>query len=87
MSLIKKLQDLGEDLPEVAAPAANYVPYVVENGFVSISGQLPFLNGEKMHIGKSVRSEYSGPVERGFGRGFVAPETLCEAWRFRQRHT
>ena len=52
MTLDEKLKEIGENLPEIAAPAANYVPYVVENGFVSISGQLPFLNGEKMFIGK-----------------------------------
>lgn len=47
-----KLEDIGEALPEVAAPAANYVPYILENGFLSISGQLPFINGEKMFIGR-----------------------------------
>ena len=52
MSLAQKLEELGEKLPEVAAPAANYDPYVVEGGLVSISGQLPFLNGEQKFIGK-----------------------------------
>ena len=52
MRLEEKLKELGEELPEVAAPAANYVPYVMEEGLLSISGQLPFLNGERNFIGR-----------------------------------
>lgn len=51
-SLNNKLNALGESLPEVSSPAANYIPYVLENGFLSISGQLPFINGKTMHVGK-----------------------------------
>ena len=47
-----RLKQAGETLPEVAAPAANYVPYILEGGILSISGQLPFINGEKMFIGR-----------------------------------
>ncbi len=47
-----KLNELGLSLPEVAAPAANYVPYVVVDKMVYVSGQIPFLNGEKMHLGR-----------------------------------
>lgn len=48
----RKLQELGFALPEVAAPAANYVPYVISGSHLYIAGQIPFLNGEKMHIGR-----------------------------------
>lgn len=41
MSVEARLKDLGLTLPEAAAPAANYVPFVVEGGLVHISGQLP----------------------------------------------
>jgi enamine deaminase RidA (YjgF/YER057c/UK114 family) len=51
MSVAEKLQELGYELPEAAAPAANYIPYVVSGNHVFISGQIPFLNGEKMHLG------------------------------------
>jgi len=51
MTLETKLKSLGFDLPAVAAPAANYVPYVVVGNMVYVSGQIPFLNGKKMHIG------------------------------------
>ncbi len=52
MTLSAKLQELGLELPAVAAPAANYVPYVVSGNTVYVSGQIPFLNGEKMHMGR-----------------------------------
>lgn len=47
-----KLQELGLSLPAVAAPAANYVPYIVSGNMVFVSGQIPFLNGETMHLGR-----------------------------------
>ena len=48
----QSIQDLGFELPQAAAPAANYVPYVISGNQVFIAGQIPFLNGEKAHIGK-----------------------------------
>lgn len=50
-TLDAKLKELDLTLPAVAAPAANYVPYVVVDNMVYVSGQIPFLNGEKMHLG------------------------------------
>ena len=38
----KRLADLGIVLPSPAAPAANYVPFVVSGLHLYISGQLPF---------------------------------------------
>ena len=52
MSIAEKLQDLGYELPSAAAPAANYVPYVISGNQVFIAGQIPFLNGEAMHQGR-----------------------------------
>lgn len=53
MDIHKKLSSLGLDLPKVAPPAANYVPYVIaDDDMLYIAGQIPFLNGQKMHIGK-----------------------------------
>ena len=51
MDLAEKLQSLGFELPSAAAPAANYVQYVVSGSHIYVSGQIPFLNGEKMHVG------------------------------------
>ena len=53
MNLQEKLQTLGYELPQAAAPAANYVPYVIaDDDMLYIAGQIPFLNGEKMHLGR-----------------------------------
>ena len=52
MILEQKLQELGYELPQAAAPAANYVPYVISGGHVYVAGQIPFLNGETMHLGR-----------------------------------
>ena len=45
MSAEQKLKELGLELPPAPAPAANYVPYTLENGILFISGQVP-LNAE-----------------------------------------
>lgn len=52
MNIAEKLQELGHELPNAAAPAANYVPYVISGKHIFISGQIPFLNGEVMHLGR-----------------------------------
>ena len=53
MNITEKLQELGLELPSAAAPAANYVPYVIaDDDMLYISGQIPFLNGEAMHQGR-----------------------------------
>lgn len=46
------LRKAGLTLPQVAAPAANYIPYVQSGALLFIAGQIPFLNGEKMHLGR-----------------------------------
>lgn len=52
MSIEQRLKDNAIDLPKVAAAAANYVPYVISGSQLFIAGQIPFLNGEKMHVGR-----------------------------------
>jgi len=52
MDIRSKLKELGFELPQAAAPAANYVPYVVSGKTVFVSGQIPFLNGQVGHLGK-----------------------------------
>lgn len=47
-----RLEKKGLSLPKVAAPAADYVPYIQCGTQIFISGQLPFLNGEKTHLGR-----------------------------------
>lgn len=48
MSIDARLKELGLKLPTPAAPVAAYVAAVEQGGFLYISGQLPFRNGEVM---------------------------------------
>ena len=48
----RRLDEMGIVLPEPATPAANYVPFVISGPLVFIAGQIPFWNGEILHIGK-----------------------------------
>lgn len=42
----RQLQSLGITLPQAAAPAANYVPFVITGNLLVISGQLPMEAGK-----------------------------------------
>jgi enamine deaminase RidA (YjgF/YER057c/UK114 family) len=53
-----RLAELGFDLPDLSAPAANYVPYVISANLVFVSGQITVWNGELRYIGK-VGAEFS----------------------------
>jgi len=47
-----RLKALGIELPNPAPAAANYVPFVISGNQLFIAGQIPFLNGQKMYIGR-----------------------------------
>jgi enamine deaminase RidA (YjgF/YER057c/UK114 family) len=47
-----RLANLGIELPSPAAPAANYVPYVISGNQLFISGQLPMGADGLEHVGK-----------------------------------
>src|SRR3989442_1805215 len=47
-----RLRQLGIELPEPAAPVANYVPFAVSGNLVFIAGQLCLWNGERRFPGK-----------------------------------
>lgn len=47
-----RLKELGLDIPTPAAPAANYVPFVVSGRQVFLAGQITLWNGELKHVGK-----------------------------------
>ena len=44
-SIESRLADMGITIPEPAAPLAAYVGHVVHNGIVTVSGQLPLVDG------------------------------------------
>lgn len=48
----ERLAALGLELPEAAAPVANYVGYTVSGKTVYISGQLPYRNGKLAYTGR-----------------------------------
>jgi len=45
------LKELKIELPEAAAPVANYVPYVIDQDQLWIAGQIPFWNGAVKYTG------------------------------------
>lgn len=47
-----RLKELGIELPAAAAPAANYIPFVVSGNLVFVAGQITLWNGEIKYKGK-----------------------------------
>jgi enamine deaminase RidA (YjgF/YER057c/UK114 family) len=47
-----RLAELGLVLPAAAAPAGNYVPYVVSGKLVFVAGQITLQDGEPQFLGK-----------------------------------
>ena len=68
-----KLKELNIVLDEASKPAGSYVPYVISDNLVFISGQLPFINGSITIKGK-VGSEVS--VEDGIKMAEVCAKAL-----------
>ena len=64
-----RLTELGIELPQASAPAANYVPYRISGNTVYISGQVPVSGGELKFIGKL-------GVDYGIDDGYQAAK-LC----------
>ena len=50
-TIASRLADRGIELPEAAAPAANYLPYVQTGNAIYISGQLPLKDGKLVATG------------------------------------
>lgn len=53
MNVEKRIEELGIDLPEMAAPAAMYVPVKQTGNLVFVSGQIPVKEGKMMYTGKA----------------------------------
>ena len=47
-----RLKDLGLELPQASAPAANYVPFVRAGNLLFMAGQVCIWNGERRFVGK-----------------------------------
>ena len=75
MSVEFKLKELGVEIPDVAKPAASYVPYLKNDGILHISGQLPFENGElkkKGIVGRDVDLETAKQAARACAINILA---------------
>ncbi len=51
-NIIENLNKLNIDLPEIAKPIADYVPYVKTKNIIFISGQIPIKNKNILYKGK-----------------------------------
>ena len=63
-----RLADLGIEVPEAAAPVANYVGFVQTGKLVFISGQVPLKDGKFQYQGKlgenmSLDRRFHGPAQ------------------------
>ena len=74
MTIAARLQDLGIELPEAAAPVASYRPLVVSGDMVFVSGQLPFVDGELVtgKLGDTVDLETGQTAARACGLMILA---------------
>ena len=70
----RKPEELGLTLPQAAAPVASYVPTVLANGMLHISGQLPFKDGAlaKGRVGDGVSLEDAQEAAKLCGLMLVA---------------
>lgn len=67
MNVEKRLKELGIELPPAPAAAGLYVPAVVSNGLLFISGQIPLRDGQPMRRGKcgaGLTADEAAPLAR-----------------------
>lgn len=76
MTPYSRLEALGLQLPQAPAPAANYVPFTLEHGFLHIAGQLPYgAGGAIVHpgrLGETVTLEEGRAAARQCGLNLLA---------------
>lgn len=74
MSIRQRLDELGIELPQAAAPVAAYVPVVVTGGLAHVSGQLPFVDGKLVtgRLGDDVSLEQGAAAARACGLMILA---------------
>lgn len=81
MTVEQRLADLGVNLPSPAAPAANYVPFVITGNQLVISGQIPFMADGKLHaagkLGDGLSVEDGKAVAKLCAIGILAQAKLA----------
>lgn len=76
-----RLAELGVTLPDAAAPAANYVPYMVVGDIVYVSGQLPSTDGGFItgKLGADLATEQGAEAARACAINLLAQvKKACE---------
>ena len=70
----RRLEELGLELPEAAAPVAAYMPAVLAGGLLHLTGQLPFRDGALMtgRLGDGVSLEQGQEAARRCGLMLLA---------------
>jgi enamine deaminase RidA (YjgF/YER057c/UK114 family) len=76
MTIEKRLADLGLELPEPPAPAANYIPWLVTDKLVFFAGQTP-KEGTALKYAGQVGTELS--VEQGYEAAKLCAMRLLSA--------
>ncbi len=74
-TISQRLADLGIELPQAPAPAANYIPFVVTGNLVFVAGQIPVLNGEikfKGRLGEDMDIDEGYQAARLCGLNLIA---------------
>ena len=72
MNIEENLKNHQIELEDASTPAGNYVPYIITNKLVFISGQLPFKQGKIPITGVGVRGDET--THKVASRGFVRRE-------------
>lgn len=69
-----RLKELGIVLPDAAAPAANYVPFVKTGNLVHVSGQVAMKDGGFLvgKLGDTMTAEEGAAAARGCGLSLLA---------------
>ena len=76
----QRLEELGIDVPQAAAPAANYIPFRISGNMLYISGQLPFVDGKLPTtgiVGDSVSSDDAYSLARQCGVNLISVMKLA----------
>lgn len=89
MTPYERLKGLGLDLPTPAVPVANYVPFVLANGFLYLSGQGPKRSDGVVPTGKvgadvTVDQAYAHAQQTGLNLLAVAHMALGDLGRVRR---
>ena len=78
----QRLAELGIELPQAPAPAANYIPFVVTGNLVFVAGQVTVLNGEvkfKGRLGEDMDIDEGYQAARLCGLNLIAQAQAAAA--------